>query len=285
MNRFGSFFNPLMWFMALLLAAFVAGCGGAEGGSAATTPTAPTAPGPGPGAGPGGFGPAPVLLGAAGTFAILTKAAITDVSPSIISGDVGATPISGTAIGVTCAEVNAVVPGTIFDNDGGYTGGGAPDVTCRVTDAPSLDAARVAMEAAFTDAAGRTAGVGPFLNLGGGTLAGLTLVPGVYTWGSNVTIPTDLTLSGGANDVWIFQITGTLDIATGKKVLLSGGALAKNIFWQVAGVVTLQAGSQFEGIILAQTNIAMVTGASANSRLLAQTAVTLQQNTVTQPAP
>ena len=100
-----------------------------------------------------------------------------------------------------------------------------------------------------------------------------------------MTITTDLTLNGGANDVWIFQITGTLDIASGKKILLTGGAQAKNIFWQVADVVTLGSGSHFEGIVLAQKNIALLTGASINGRLLAQTAVTLQSNTVTQPAP
>ena len=139
------------------------------------------------------------------------------------------------------------------------------------------------MEAAYTDAAGRTPGVGPFLNVGGGTVAGQTLAPGVYTWGSNVTITTDLTLSGGANDVWIFQITGTLGIDTDKKIILAGGAQAKNIFWQVSDAVTLKPGSHFEGNILAQTNIAMQTGATLNGRLLAQTAVTLDANTVSAP--
>jgi len=139
------------------------------------------------------------------------------------------------------------------------------------------------MGLAYTDAAGRPAGVGPNLNLGGGTVTGQTLAPGTYTWSTNVTIPTDLTLSGGANDVWIFQITGTLGIAANKQVILAGGALPQNIFWQVADAVTLQAGSQFKGIILAKTNVAMVTGASIAGRLLAQTEVALDANAVTQP--
>jgi hypothetical protein len=139
------------------------------------------------------------------------------------------------------------------------------------------------MQTAYTDAAGRAAGVGPNLNLGAGTVAGQTLAPGTYTWGSNVTITTDLTLSGSANDVWLFQITGTLDIATGKQILLVGGALAKNIFWQVSDAVTFYPGSHFEGIILAQTNIAMQTGATLNGRALAQTAVTLDANIVVAP--
>ena len=220
------------------------------------------------------LGLSPSVLGAAGNFAILTKAGITDVPTSAITGNIGTSPISGSAIGVTCAEVT----GKIYSAD-------AAGPSCKLTDAALLTTAVGNMETAYTDAAGRAAGVGPFFNLGAGTVAGQTLVPGTYTWGSNVTITTDLTLNGGANDVWIFQITGTLDIASGKKILLTGGAQAKNIFWQVADVVTLGSGSHFEGIVLAQKNIALLTGASINGRLLAQTAVTLQSNTVTQPAP
>jgi hypothetical protein len=216
----------------------------------------------------------PVGLGTAGNFAILTKAGITDVPSSVITGNIGSSPITGAAIGVTCAEVT----GTIYSVD-------AAGPSCKTTDAILLTTAVSNMETAYTDAAGRPAGVGPFLNVGAGTVANQTLVPGVYTWGSAVTITTDLTLSGGPNDVWIFQITGTLDIAAAKNVILTGGALAKNIFWQVSDVATLGAGSHFEGVILAKTTIALVTGASINGRLLAQTAVTLQSNTVTAPAP
>ena len=65
---------------------------------------------------------------------------------------------------------------------------------------------------------------------------------------------------------------------------LAGGALAKNIFWQVAGAVTLGTTAHFEGVVLAKTLIAVNTGATVNGRLLAQTAVTLQMNAITQPA-
>lgn len=217
-------------------------------------------------------GPDPVNLGTSGTFAILTKTGITDSPASVITGNIGSSPITGAAIGVTCPEVN----GTIYQADAAGTG-------CFVTNPTLLTTAVLDMESAYTDAAGRTAGVGPFLNLGAGTLTNLTLAPGIYTWGSNVTIPTDLTLNGGPNDVWIFQISGTLDIASAKQIILSGGAQAKNIFWQVADVVSLQTNSHFEGIIVAKTNIALFTGASINGRLLAQTATTLQSNTVTAP--
>ncbi|MHB8091524.1 MAG: Ig-like domain-containing protein [Syntrophales bacterium] len=221
------------------------------------------------------LGPPAVILGLAGNFAGLSKAGITDVPSSAIIGSIGASPISGAAIGVTCPEVT----GTIYAVD---AAGPAP---CAVIDPVMLTTAVQNLQDAYTDAAGRPAGVGPNLNLGAGTVAGQTLVPGTYTWGSNVTITTDLTLNGGPNDVWIFQITGTLDLSSNKQIILTGGALPKNIFWQVAGAVTLFPGSHFEGTILAQTNIAMQTGASMNGRLLAQTGVSLQQNAVTIPEP
>ena len=83
-----------------MLAAVLAACGGGEIGA----PTA--APAGAPDANPGASTlQAPVQLGAAGTFAILTKSGITDVFESAINGDVGASPITGAAIGLTCGEV------------------------------------------------------------------------------------------------------------------------------------------------------------------------------------
>jgi hypothetical protein len=137
------------------------------------------------------------------------------------------------------------------------------------------------MQTAYTDAAGR---INPdFLNLGAGTIGGLTLTPGLYKWTSPVNIPTDIAIAGGPDDVWIFQVAGTLKMSSAVRVTLSGGAQAKNIYWQVAGAVTFGTTSHFEGNILGQTGINLQTGGSINGRLLAQTAVTLQMNTVTQP--
>ena len=217
-------------------------------------------------------GQAPVALGDAGMFAILTKTGITDVFPSTISGDVGASPITGAAIHVTCTEVT----GTI------YSVNAAGPLPCRVTDPTLLTTAVSNMQTAYTNAAGRS---NPnFVNLGAGLIGGLTLVPGLYKWTTRVLIATDVTLSGGANAVWIFQIAGTLTQASGTKMILAGGARSKNIFWQASGNVTIGTTAHVEGVILAKTLIALKTSASANSRLLAQTAVTLEQNTVTQPA-
>jgi hypothetical protein len=92
-------------------------------------------------------------------------------------------------------------------------------------------------------------------------------------------------LTGGPNDVWIFQVAQGITVGPGVKIILAGGALPKNIFWQSFGVVSLDTTAHFEGVVLAQTSITLRTGATVNGRLLAQTAVTLDRNTVTQPAP
>ena len=224
------------------------------------------------GASAGGIGPAPVDLGTAGTFAILSKTGITDVYASAVKGNVGTSPITGAALLLTCGEVR----GQVFTVDA------AGPLPCAVNDATLLTAAVGDMEFAYNDAAGR---VSPnFTELGAGEIGGLTLSAGLYKWGTGVLITTDVTLSGGPNDVWIFQVAGTLNQANATRVTLAGGALAKNIFWQVAGAVTIGTTAHFEGVVLAKTMIAVNTGASVNGRLLAQTAVTLQMNAVTQPA-
>ena len=98
-----------------------------------------------------------------------------------------------------------------------------------------------------------------------------------------VTIPTDVTIAGGASDVWIFQISNDLDLSSAKNVTLSGGAQAKNIFWQVAGNVTIHANAHFEGIILSQTAITLQTYASMRGRALAQSLVAIDNNAITAP--
>ena len=214
---------------------------------------------------------APVDLGSAGNFTILSKTGITDVYKSTVVGDVGTSPITGAALLLSCAEVT----GTI------YTVDAAGPLPCRVTDATRLTAAVGDMQAAYNDAAGRT--LPDATNLGAGEIGGLTLAPGLYKWTSNVSISNDVTLAGGPDDVWILQIAGSLTEAAAKNVILTGGAQAKNVFWQTAGGVAIGTTAHFEGTILSKTLIAMRTNATINGRLLAQTAVTLQMNAVTQP--
>ncbi|WP_324730938.1 ice-binding family protein [Pseudomonas paeninsulae] len=228
-------------------------------------------------------GPAAVDLRTAGDFVILSKTGITNVPASNITGNIGASPITAAAMGnVTCAEIT----GTIYGADAAYTGSG--DVTCFV--GAASDNAQVAnavldLGTAYADAAGRT--VPDHTELHAGDISGKTLYPGLYKWSSNVLISTDVTLSGGPNDVWIFQIAGDLTQANSSSIVLAGGAQAKNIYWQVGGgtSVALGTNAHFEGVILAAKGITIKTGTTVNGRLLAHTAVTLQQNVVAEPAP
>jgi len=211
-----------------------------------------------------------VNLLSAANFAILSKSGITDVPKSSVTGAVGTSPITGAALLLTCPEVS----GTIFTVD-------ATGPPCRIVNPSFLTTAVLNMEAAYNNAAGRTNPTAT--NLGAGNIGGMTLKPGLYKFTTGVTIPTDVTLAGTSQDVWIFQVAGTLTIASAKKIIMSGGATGKYVFWQVAGAVTLGTTSHFEGNILGKTGINMQTGASINGRLLAQTAVTLQKNTVVKP--
>lgn len=219
--------------------------------------------------------PDSVVLGTAGDFALLAKTAISTVPSSAITGDVGISP----------AATSFVTGFNLTQNTGFAT---SPQVTGKVFAAdmasptPSILTTAVSdMELAFTDAAGR---VDPdFVELHVGNLGGKTLIPGLYKWGTTVIAPSSFEINGDKNDIWIFQIAGNLTISSDIKVTLSGGAQAKNIFWQVSGEATIGTNAQFEGIILSKTAINFRTGASLNGRVLAQSAITLDQNAITQP--
>jgi hypothetical protein len=213
---------------------------------------------------------ATVDLGGAGHFVILTESGITDVPTSAVTGNVGTSPITGHADHLSCAEVT----GKIYSVDDA----GPPP--CSKKTPRKLTNAVDDMHTAYKDAAGRRATT---TELGGGNIGGLTLAPGVYSWSTNVTIPSDVTLKGGSHAVWIFQISKNLIVSSGKGIYLRGHAQAQNAFWQVAGKVALGTTSHAEGIILSKTLISMKTGASINGRLFAQTAVTLQKNSVNAP--
>ena len=221
-------------------------------------------------------GPAVVLLGAAGNYVILAESAVSTVPASAIVGDVGVSPqpatfltgFSLTMVGTTSAT-STQVTGSLF----------AADMTAPTS--TSLTTAITNMTTAYTDAAGRP--TPDFLNLGAGEIGGKTLLPGLYKWTTGVTVSSDVTLTGGPNDVWIFQIPGTLNVSPAKHVFVSGGASAKNIFWQVQGGADIGTTAHFEGIILSQTSITLETGASMTGRALAQTAVALAKNAVSKP--
>jgi hypothetical protein len=221
------------------------------------------------------LGPAPVDLGTASNYAIVAKSAISNVPTSVVSGDLALSPAAAsyiTGFALTKAGTSwtsAQVTGLVFaaNND--------PPTPALLTTAGGD------MLTAYADAAGRAAP--DFLNLGAGEIGGLTLVPGLYKWTSTLSIPTDITLAGSEDAVWIFQISGDLKLSADKQMILSGGAQPQNVFWQVAGVAELGTTSHAEGVVLSKTAIKLGTGASINGRLLAQTAVSLAGATVTAP--
>lgn len=282
MNTFHFNYRPRAWLTAFALSAFVVGCGSSSDNPAPVEPVDPVTPVVDQ-AGGACAGAECVPLGAAASFVILAQDGVTNVPTSNITGNVGAHPITGASIGVTCAEVS----GTIYDTDGAYTGGGAADVTCRTTDATLLGTAVNDSITAYLDAEGRPAGVGATnLNLGGGTLSGQTLAPGTYTWDGTLNLTGDITLQGSATDVWILQVGGNLNQDAAMRVNLANGALSKNVFWQVGGATTnIGAGAHFAGIVITGGLVAMGTGASVDGRLYAAGAVTLQGNPITRPAP
>lgn len=232
---------------------------------------------------PAGIGPSPVDLGLAGNFAIFADTGIANATfPATIVGDMGVGPgVTSTAItgpwslvldGSGAFSTSAQVLGKIYAHD--Y----AAPTPAYVTTA-SID-----VLTAYNDAAGRA---GPnFTNLGAGNVDGLTLAPGLYKWTTGVTLDAGqtLTFNGGPNDTWILQVGGVLATGANSDIVLTGGAQAKNIVWQVSGGVTIGANAHFEGIILSATTINLGHLASANSRLLAQTAVNIDASIVLQTA-
>lgn len=222
-------------------------------------------------------GTAAVNLGTAGDYAILSKTGISTVPNSVVTGNIGVSPIDSTAITGFSLTVDATneFSGSTQIIGKAYAADYASPTPSKLTTSISN------METAYTDAAGRAA---DFTELYTGDLSGQTLTPGVYKWGTGVLINSDVYLNGGANDVFIFQISKGITQASNTKIILTGGVQAKNIFWQSAQTVEIGTGAHFEGIVLGKTNISMGTKASINGRLLAQTAVTLIKSTVVAPS-
>ncbi len=282
MNGFNSILKTLTWALALLLAGVVAGCGG--GSSAAPGTVVPAGP------------PAVNLLSiATNNFVILSASPTTGITDtgsnsSAITGNIGLSPATAAAIGVFCSEMT----GNIYGADAAYVGGTggttcfkglAADNTTVANAVLDLGTAYTAASAPATPAATDAA----HLNLLAGTIpAGTVFAPGTYTWGSTVNITGDITLAGGASDVWIFQMSGDLNLASagslplGTHVILSGGAVASNVFWQVGGGTgaTLGTYSTFYGNILSAKQVVMQTGAVLHGRALAMTAIALDANPV-----
>ncbi len=228
------------------------------------------------------LGPAAVDLGTAADFVLLGKTGITTTGVTLITGDIGVSPIDSTAMtgfGETMDPSNQfstspLVVGNLYAAD--YAVPTPAKMTAAISD----------LHTAFIDAAGRTTPDGT--ELYAGNLTGQTFAPGLYKWSTGVSVNAagTVTLDGGASDVWIFQIEGDITMNSGSSVTLTGGAVAENVFWQVNGGtgVTFEAGVAFKGNILASKAIVFKSGATlVNGRALAETKVTLIANTITEP--
>jgi hypothetical protein len=111
----------------------------------------------------------------------------------------------------------------------------------------------------------------------------MVLLTGVYNNSSSFSNSGTLTLNAGgdSNAVWIFQAGSTLTTSVGSNVILTGGAQASNVFWQVGSSATLGVDSTFVGTILAADAITLNSGARLTGRALASSAaVTLNSNII-----
>jgi hypothetical protein len=202
------------------------------------------------------------------------------VPNSVITGDIGVSPIASTAI---TGMALALDPSGQFSTSTQFTGKAfaasyaAPTPgTLTIAVGDMQTAYKAAAERPNKNAATRT-------NIKGGAIGGETFFPGVYTFtGVGISIASDITFEGGLNDVFIIQGTAGLTQAGGTHVNLSGCAQAKNIFWQLASDVAIAGGASMKGIILTATKATFADGASLEGSVLAQTAVTLVKNTITQ---
>jgi hypothetical protein len=204
----------------------------------------------------------PVGLGRAEPFAVLAGSTITNTGSTTITGNVGLHPgASVTGFGPGADQVTL-------------------DGELHVANAVALGA-KEDLVTAYNDAATRTPATIVATELGGQILTDGTYTSATGTFGITGT----LTLNGGPDDVFIFQTQSTLITAVNSTVMLTGGAQACNVFWQVGSSATVEVGSTFVGTVLALTDISAKTGAIIEGRLLARNgAVTLDTNTITRPA-
>lgn len=286
MNKFESINKPLKWSIALMIVAAAAGCGGSGGGAWPSNPNFGATGGVCSGAGC-------VDLGAAANYVILAEAGVTYTpgatvtSTPKITGNIGISPaaasfITGFALNLPAGgaySTSTLVAGNV------YAPGYAPPTPSNLTTAVANKLTAYNAAAAMATAGGGLAGGSPGTACPGtggtGALGGQIITPGVYTCGVDLSIGSNVTLSGAG--VYVIKTTGNLTQAAGTQVSLSGGAVPQNVFWQVAGTVSIGSSAHMEGVILSASNIALTSSATVKGRLFSKTSVAMDANTVTQP--
>ena len=257
-------YKPRILFRARQVAAVLAAVSLTGCSANCTTPSFRSGPPPGSGAlscaqnAKVGVG---VPLGTASTFAVLAASTVTNSGLTVVTGDLGLSP----GLSVVGFPPGVVTGGTIHAGD------------------PVAAQAQLDLTKAYNNAAGRVNPIAIPADIGSKVIG-----PGVYRAPVSLQITGNVTLDGknDPNSVFIFQVSSTLTTAVNSTVTLINQASACNIFWQVGSSATLNTGSSFDGIILAQASISLGTGAVVNGSVLARTgAVTLLTNTVTNAGP
>lgn len=224
------------------------------------------------------LGPGIVDLGTAGDFAILAKSGISTINSTLITGHIGISPVTSTAFTGFSQTLDASgeFATSIYVVGNMYAADYAPPTPTYISTAISDQ------ETAFTTAMGLVTDV--ITDLGAGDISGMTLAPGLYKWGTGLLITNQgVTLEGGPNDTWVFQIADDFTIQNDASIVLAGGAQYKNIFWITSTQALLGSNVEFYGNILAQTLISLTSNTTVYGRLLSQTAVTLDGSIVTKP--
>jgi hypothetical protein len=228
-----------------------------------------------------GAGPGAIDLGGAALYTVLSKTGISTTGITSITGNIGVSPnkaVGITGFGLVMDRTNvfsksnptSLVSGKVYASD--YAVPTPANISQAISD----------METAFTTANNKTLSV--ITELGAGNITGMTLAPGLYKWGTGLLISASgVTLSGSANDTWVFQIGQGMTVADGAHIILAGGAQAKNIFWITASDAVIGSTVHFNGNILSKTLVSVNTGSTVKGRLLGQTAVTLNAATIVLP--
>jgi hypothetical protein len=230
------------------------------------------------------LGPVPLDLKSAGGFSILASSGIGIAAGTVVTGNVGLSPMGSTGLtGFGLVLDTSTQFAGQFATSPQLTGGKAYAGDYAAPTPTMLSAAIADLASAYADGAGRT---NPdYSETAAVELGGRTLLPGLYKWPAAVSITTDVTFSGGANDVWILQVGGALNMAAAASVKLVGGAQAKNIFWVVPSAVVLGAAIDMKGVVLCKGALSTGAGSKMTGRVLSTTSVLLAASTSLTPPP